>query len=158
LLIHNWNFFHFSDFYLINKTFTFKLFLSGNKFGLAGNILACLKLSANITIHNMVTEIINESQKLKFPYIVEFTHFNFRTRTFITISASYFRQCCIRQASLMISWFNKFIFSKKTCMKVLFFTWASWSLASVKSTWVKTFMTESIVCFKIPDNQCRNLN
>jgi hypothetical protein len=48
---------------LINKTFTFKLFLSGNKFGLAGNILACLQLSANITIHNVVTGIINESQE-----------------------------------------------------------------------------------------------
>ena len=57
---HNWNIFHLSDFYLINKTFTFKLFLSGDKFGFAGNILAWL--SANITIHNVVTGIINEPQ------------------------------------------------------------------------------------------------
>ena len=57
-----WNIFHVSDFYLINKTFTFKLFLSGNKFGFAGNIWACL--SANITIHNVVTGIINEPKKL----------------------------------------------------------------------------------------------
>ena len=147
MLIHNETFLYFSDFYLINKTFTFKLVLSGNKFGLAGNILACLKLSANITIHNVVTGIINEP----LPDIVEFTQFNFRTRTFITILASYFRRCCIRQASFMISWFNQFIFSEKLCMKVLFFTWASWSLASVKSTWIKTFMSESIVSFKIPD-------
>jgi hypothetical protein len=59
----------------INKTFTLKLVLSGNKFGLAGNILACLTLSANITIHNVVTRIINEP----LPDIVEFTQFNFRT-------------------------------------------------------------------------------
>jgi hypothetical protein len=32
--------------------------------GLTGNILACLKLSANVTIHNVVTGIINEPQKL----------------------------------------------------------------------------------------------
>ena len=135
MLTHNWNFFHFSNFYLINKTFTFKLFLSGNKFGLAGNILACVQLSANITIHNMVTGIINESQKLWLPDIVEFMHFNFRTQTFITISASYFCRCCIRQASFTISWFNQSIFSEKLCMKVVFFTWASWSLASIKSMW-----------------------
>jgi hypothetical protein len=29
----------------------------------------------------------------------------------------------------------------------------SWSLASVKSTWFKTFMSESIVRFKRPENQ-----
>jgi hypothetical protein len=52
------NFVFKRDFYLINKTFTFKLVLSGNKFGLAGNILAYLKLSANITIHNVVTGIL----------------------------------------------------------------------------------------------------
>ena len=122
MLIHNWNFLKFSDFYLINKTFTFKLFLSGNKFSLTGNILACLKLSANVTIHNVVTGIINEPQNSWLPDIVEFTHFNFRTRTFITILASYFRRCCIRQASFMISWFKQFIFSEKLYMKILFFT------------------------------------
>jgi hypothetical protein len=115
---HNWNIFHLSDFYLINKTFTFKLFLSGDKFGFAGNILAWL--SANITIHNVVTGIINEPQKLWLSKIVEFTHFSFRTRTFITILASYFHRCCIRQASFMIGWFNQFIFSEKLCMKGLF--------------------------------------
>jgi len=73
-----WNIFHVSDFYLINKTFTFKLFLSGNKFGFAGNIWTCL--SANITIHN-VTGIINEPQKLRLPNIVEFTHFSFKSKT-----------------------------------------------------------------------------
>ena len=48
---------------MINKTFTFKLFLSDNKFGFASNIWACL--SANITIHNVVTGIISEPQKLQ---------------------------------------------------------------------------------------------
>ena len=33
----------------------------------------------------------------------------------------------------------------------------SWSLASAKSTWFKTFMSESSVWFKRPDNQRRNL-
>jgi hypothetical protein len=40
--------------------FTFKLFLSGNKFGFAGKIWSCL--SANITIHNIVTGIINDTE------------------------------------------------------------------------------------------------
>ena len=55
------------------------------------------------------------------PDIMEFGHFSLRTRTFITILASYFRWCCIRKASFMISWFNQFIFSEKLCMKVLYF-------------------------------------
>ena len=53
----------FQNFIMINKTFTFKLFLSGNKFGFASNIWACL--SANITIYNVVTGIISEPQKLQ---------------------------------------------------------------------------------------------
>ena len=133
-----WNIFHFSDlFILINKTFMSKLFLSGNKFGFAGNIWACL--SANITIHNFVIGIINEPQKLWLPDNVEFTHFSFRTRNFITILASYFRRCCIRQASFMVSWRFCFLLIVVTCK-------------------LKTFMSESILHFKIPDNQCRNLN
>jgi hypothetical protein len=114
LLVPYWNIFHVSDFYLINKTFTFKFCLSDNKFGFAGNIWTCL--SANITINNVVTGIINEPQKLGLLDIVEFMHFSFRTRTFITILASYFRWCCIRHASFVISWFNQFIFSEKFCM------------------------------------------
>ena len=116
-----WNIFHVSDFYLINKTFTFKLFLSDNKFGFAGNIWTCL--SANITIYNVVTGMINEPQKLWLPDIMEFTHCSFisETRTIITILASYFRRCCISYASFKISWFNHFIFSEKLCIKVLFF-------------------------------------
>jgi hypothetical protein len=51
---------------------------------------------------------------------VEFTHFSFRTRTSITILTSYFRRCCIKQASFMIGWFNQFILSEKLCMKGLF--------------------------------------
>ena len=48
---------------MINKTFTFKLFLSSNKFGFASNIWSCL--SANITRHNVTTVIVNnEQQKL----------------------------------------------------------------------------------------------
>jgi hypothetical protein len=88
----------------------------------------------------------------RLPDIVEFTHFSFRTQTFITILTLYFHRCCIRQASFMISWFNQFIFIEILCMNVLF------SLARIKSTWFKTFMSESIVHFKIPDNQCQNLN
>ena len=88
----------------------------------------------------------------RLPDIVEFTHFSFRTQTFITILTLYFRRCCIRQASFMIRWFNQFIFIEILCMNVLF------SLARIKSTWFKTFMSESIVHFKIPDNQCQNLN
>jgi hypothetical protein len=72
-------------FIMINKTFTFILFLSGSKFGFASNIWACL--SANITIHNVVIGIISEPQKLQLPDIVEFTFYSFRTRTFITILA-----------------------------------------------------------------------
>ena len=55
----------FQNFIMINKTFKFKLFLSGNKFGFASNIWTCL--SANITIHNAVTGIISEPQKLQSP-------------------------------------------------------------------------------------------
>jgi len=137
-------------FYLINKTFTFKLFLFGNKFGFVGNIWDCLSVK-------MTIGIINESQKLRLPDIMEFTHFSFRTRIFITILASYFCRCCIRQASFMISWFNQFIFSEKLCMKVSCFAHRG-HFASVKSTWFKFFMSGSIVRFKRPDNQRRNLN
>jgi hypothetical protein len=70
--------------------------------------------------------------------------------------ASYFHQCCLRQASSIISWINQFIFSEQFCMKVLFFC-SSWSLASVKSKWFKTFMSESIVWFKRPENQRWNI-
>jgi hypothetical protein len=45
--------------------------------------------------------------------------FSFRTRTFISILAWYFRRCCIRQASFTISWFNRFILSSLN-VKVLF--------------------------------------
>jgi hypothetical protein len=75
------NIFYVSDF----NTLTFKLVLSGNKFGFASNIWACL--SANITIHNVVTGIISEPQKLQLPDIMEFMLFSLRTRTFITILA-----------------------------------------------------------------------
>ena len=56
-------FYMFQNFIMINKTFTFKLFLSGNKFGFASNIWACL--STNITIYDIVTGIISEPQKLQ---------------------------------------------------------------------------------------------
>jgi hypothetical protein len=60
----DWNISHFSCFRLVfnNKILTFKLLISGNKFGFACNIWAYF--SANITIHYVVTGIINESQKL----------------------------------------------------------------------------------------------
>ena len=51
-----------------------------------------------------------------------------------------------------------YFFSEKFCMMFFCFFCSSWSLASDKSTWFKTFMSESIVRFKWPDNQCRNLN
>jgi hypothetical protein len=47
---------------------------------------------------------------------------------------------------------NWLILSEKFCMKVFDFC-LSWTLASVKSTWFKTFMSESIVRFKRPENQ-----
>jgi hypothetical protein len=155
LLIQYWNIFHFSDFYLINKTFTFKLFLSGNKFGFAGYIWACL--SANITMQNVVTGIINVPQKLWLPDIVEFMHFSFRTRTVITILASYFCRCCIRQASFMISWFNEFIVSEKFCMKVLFFAHRG-HLQVFKVRDLKLLCLSELCILKIPENQCQNLN
>ena len=133
---------------------TFELFLSRNKFGFAGNIWACL--SANITIHSVVTGIINEPQKLWLPD-VEFTYFSFRTQTFITILASYFCRCCIRQASFMISWFNQVIFSKKLCMKVLFFAHRG-HLQAFKVRELKLLCLRELCALKIPDNQCRNLN
>jgi len=42
---------------MINKTFTFILFLSSNKFGFASNSWSCL--SANITRHNVATGIVD---------------------------------------------------------------------------------------------------
>ena len=103
----------FHTFIMINKTFTFKLVLSGNKFGFANNIWGCL--SANITIRNVVTGIISEPQKLQLPNIVEFTLFSLSLYLHHYFGL-YFRRCCIRQASFMISWFNRFIFSQKFCM------------------------------------------
>jgi hypothetical protein len=91
------------------------------------------------------------------PDIMEFTHFSFRTQTFITILASYFCQCCIRQAILMISWFNQFIFLQKIVCEGFVFC-SLWSLKSIKSMRFKTCISESTVQFKRPDNQCRNLN
>ena len=109
---HIETFFMFLTFIMINKTFTPKLFLSSNKFGIASNIWSCLY--ANITIHNVVTVIVNnEPQKLWLSDILEFTLFSFRTRTFISILAWYFRRCCIRQASFTISWFNWVILSER---------------------------------------------
>ena len=68
----------------------------------------------------------------------------------------YLRRCCIRQAIFMISEFNWFTFSEKLGMHFLFFC-SLWSLASGKSVWFRTFMSDSIVQFKIPDIS-RNLN
>ena len=109
--------YHTETFFMF--TFTLNFFLSGYKFSFACNIWACL--SANITIHNVVTGIIKKPQKLWLPDIVEFMHFSLRTQTFITILALYFRRCCTRHASFMISGFDQFIFKEKCCMKVLFF-------------------------------------
>ena len=129
-----------SDFYLINKTFTFKFFPSGNKFGFAGNIWACL--SANITMLKVVSGIINEPQKLRLPDIVEFTHFSFRTWTFITILASYFRRC---SSDMPASWSvdSTSLFLAKN------FVWRfCFSLASAKFTWFKFLCLSQLYTLK----------
>ena len=136
---HIETFFMFLTFIMINKTFTFKLFLSSNKFGFASNIWSCL--SANITRHNVASVIVNnEPQKLRLPDILESTLLSFRSRTFISIVAWYFHQCCIREAIFTICWFNWFILSEKKMEECFVFTHRS-----VKSTWFKTFVCESIV-------------
>ena len=78
-------------------------------------------------IVNVVTAIINEQQKLWLPDIMEFALSTFRTQNFITFLAWYFPGYCINRPAL--------------CMKVFDFC-LSWSLASVKSMWFKTFMSE----------------
>ena len=67
---------------------------------------------------------------------------------------SYFRQCYIRQASFVISWFNRFIFSEKFCEKVLSFA----NQGHLQALKVRDLMSESIVWFKRPENQSWNLN
>jgi hypothetical protein len=77
---------------------------------------------ASVTRHNVATVIVNnEPQKLWLPDILEFTLFSFRTLTFISILAWYFRRCCIRQASFTISWFNRFILSERKKRKNVLF-------------------------------------
>jgi hypothetical protein len=90
---------------LINKTFTFKLFSSDS------NIWVFL--SVNI-IHNVVIGIINVPRKLRLRNILKFTLFTFRTVLHQYFGLC-FRQCCIRQASFIISWINRFIFSEIFC-------------------------------------------
>ena len=90
------------------------------------------------------------------PNILEFALSTFRTWNFFIFLAWCFHRCCIKQASSMISYFNQFIFSEKLCMKVFDFC-LSWSLASVKSMWFKTFMSETIVLFRRLENQSRIL-
>ena len=106
-------------------------------------------------IINVVTGIINESHWLRLLDIVEFALSTFRTRNFITF---WLNTTLIlhQQASFMISSFNRFIFSEISCMQVSDFC-LSWSFASVKCTWFKTFMFESIVQFKRPENENRIL-
>ena len=140
---HIETFFMFLTFIMINKTFTLKLFLSSNKFGIASNIWSCLL--ASITRHNVATVIVNnEPQKLWLPDILEFTLFSFRTLTFISILAWYFRRCCIRQTSFTISWFNRLFLARKKWKNVLFLHIVV-TFKRVKSTWFKTFVCESIV-------------
>jgi hypothetical protein len=59
----------------------------------------------------------------------------------------YFCGYCINRPALIQP-----VFSEKFCMKVFDFC-LSWSLASIKSTRFKTFISESIVRFKRPENQ-----
>jgi hypothetical protein len=131
-------------FYLL-KNINFELIQS--------NIRACL--SAKITMHNIGNW--NHTRATKTSTSRHLGIYAFSFRTFISFFDWYFPRYCIRQASFMNSWFNRFIFSEEFCKKVLFFC-SSWSLASVKGMWFKTFMSESIVRFKRPDNQIRKLN
>ena len=105
----------FQTFIMIRKTFKFKFFLSGSKFGFASNIWACL--SANITISNIVTGIISEPQKLQLPDIVEFTFYSFRTRTFVTILAfTSFDVASDRPASRSVDLTGLFLAKEFVCM------------------------------------------
>jgi len=139
-------------FYLINKTFTFKLIISVNKFGFAGNIWVCL--SANITIHSVVTGIINEPLKLQTSWNLRVSALEpkpsslFWLHTSVDVASDTPASWSVDSTSLFIS---------KNVVCRLFFC-SLWSLASVKSMWFKTFMSESIVRVKRPDNQRRNLN
>ena len=106
-------------------------------------------------MHN-ITGIIGEPQNLQLPDIVEFTLFSFRIRTFVTILA--YTSVDVpsdRPASWSVD--STTYFEQKNLYAGFVFR-SSWSLASIKSMWFKTFMSESIVWFKRPDNQSRNLN
>ena len=151
-----WNIFHVSDFFIKkNKTFTFKLF-----FTLTNSVLPAiseLSFPRTLTSHyiiNVVTGIINESH-WRLLDIVEFALSTFRTWNFITFWVDT-TLILHQQAGLMISSFSRFIFSEIFCMQVSDFC-LPWSFASVKCTWFKTFMSESIVRFKWPENESRIL-
>ena len=107
-------------------------------------------------IINVVTGIINEPRKLWLPDIMEFALSTFRTRNSSFFLAWYFRGYCINRPALWYVNSNQFIFSEKICMKVFDFC-LSWSLVSVKSTWFKTSMSESILQFKKQEYQSRIL-
>ena len=103
--------FHFSDFYLINKTFTFKLFLSGNKFGFVCNIC----LSANKRCYwnrKWATKTLDfqTSWNLRISALEPEPSSLFWLHTSVDVASN-------RPAS----WFNQFVFSEKFCMKGLFF-------------------------------------
>ena len=98
--------------------------------------------------------IIAANQKW-LPNILEFALSTFRTRNFITFWLNT-TLLLHQQASFMISSFNRFIFSEISCMQVSDFC-LSWSFASVKCTWFKTFMFESIVRLNRPENENRIL-
>jgi hypothetical protein len=117
---------------------------------------AISELSFPLTSHyiiNVVTGIINESHWLRLLDIVEFTLSTFRTQNFITF---WIDTTLILHQQAKISSFNRFIFSEIFCMQVFDFC-LPWSFASVKCTWFKTFMFESIVQFKRPENESRIL-
>jgi hypothetical protein len=120
LLIPYWNIFHVSDFFLINKTFTFKLFLFSHKFGFVDNIWACLSAK-------MTTGIINESQKFWLPDLMEFVRLlnctidsDIKKLNHILLTlAKWLRwaknETCIQNFSLKINWLNQLIM-KLACL------------------------------------------
>jgi hypothetical protein len=107
-------------------------------------------------IINVVTGIINELWKLWLPH----TSWNLHFPPLEPETSSLFWLDTSVDIALTVQLYDKLIKSvfscKKFCLKIFYFC-LSWSLASVKSTWFKTFMSESIVRFKRPENQSRIL-
>ena len=154
-LLPHWNIFHVSDFnfYFDKQDFHVQTFFQWQ-------IRFCEQYLGLPFKHNVVIGIINQLQwatKTLTSRRLGIYAFQLQNPHRHQYFGLCFGQSCIRQTSFVISWFNRFIFSDKFCEKVLFFCYSR-SLASVKSTWFKTFMSESIPQFKRLENQNKNLN